>query len=75
MAQLAVSIFDNFQGYGQGFFRQQPNVNMFGNTFYTGFQNQGRNQEVSYNQHLRLDRVNSCIELRFKKLLRRTPCF
>ena len=34
-------------GQGQGFFRQQPTVNMHGNTFFTAFQNQnqgGRNQ-------------------------------
>ena len=50
-------------GYGQGFFRQQAQVNMHGNTFFNAFQNQGgRNQEVSYsNEHLQLDRANTTI--------------
>lgn len=66
---------NQFEGYGQGFFRQQPNVNMHGNTFFNAFQNQGRpNQEVSYN-HLDLDRVNGFIELRYKKNIKRTRCF
>ena len=35
------NLFDRFGGYGQGFFRQQPNVNMHGNTFFNSMQNQG----------------------------------
>jgi hypothetical protein len=69
-------MFDRFNGYGQGFFRQQPNVNMHGNAFFNAFQNQGRpNQEVSYNDHTDLDRVSGYVELRYKKALRRTRCF
>jgi hypothetical protein len=29
-----VATFDRFSGYGQGFFRQQPNFNMHGNQFF-----------------------------------------
>jgi hypothetical protein len=59
-------LFDRFNGYGQGFFRQQPQVNMHGNAFFNAFQNQGRpNQEVSYNDHTDLDRVSAFLELRY----------
>lgn len=51
---------NQFNGYGQGFYRQQPNINMHGNTFFNAFQNQGNNnQEVRYNNSIDLDRVNS----------------
>ena len=75
--QLNAAIMNQMGGYGQGMFRQQPNVNMHGNTFFTAFQNQGgRNQEVTYNnEHLQLDRANTTIELRFKKIVKRTRCF
>lgn len=67
---------DKFSGYGVGFFRQQPSLNMHGNTFFTAFQNQGRNnQEATYDQAPSLDRVNGFLELRFKKSVRRTRCF
>jgi hypothetical protein len=53
---------DRFAGYGAGFFRQQQNVNMHGNNFFNAFQNQGRNnQEVTYDERIDLDRVNSFI--------------
>ena len=32
---------DRFNGYGQGFYNQQPNVNMHGNVFFNAMQNQG----------------------------------
>lgn len=35
-------LMDRFGGYGQGYFRQQPQINMHGNTFFNAFQNQGR---------------------------------
>jgi len=55
-------IFDKLGGYGQGFFRQQPSMNMQGNNFFNAMQNQGRhNQEVTYNEHINLDRVNGFI--------------
>ena len=67
---------NRFEGYGQGFFRQQPNVNMHGNTFFNAFQYQGNpNQEVRYNDHMDLDRVNGQVELRYKKNIKRTRCF
>lgn len=76
MAQITSTFFDRFGGYGQGFFRQQPSINMHGNTFFSAFQNQGgRTQEVSYNDHLQLDRANTFMELRFKKITKRTRCF
>lgn len=51
---------NRFDGYGQGFFRQQPNINMHGNTFFNAFQNQGNHsQEIRYNNHIDLDRVNA----------------
>ena len=61
MNQVPAAIFDRFNGYGHGFFRQQPQINMHGNTFFNAFQNQGgRNQEVNYgNEHLQLDRANT----------------
>ena len=52
---------DRFNGYGQGFFRQQPTVNMHGNTFFNSLQNQGRTQEVSYNNQINLERVNAFV--------------
>ena len=77
MNQMGGLGMNQMAGLGQGYFRQQANVNMHGNTFLTAFQNQGgRNQEVSYNnEHLQLDRANTTIELRFKKIIRRTRCF
>lgn len=42
MMNLTNVMYDRFGGYGQGFYRQQPNINMHGNTFFTAFQNQGQ---------------------------------
>jgi hypothetical protein len=76
MMNLTNVMMDRFGGYGQGFYRQQPNINMHGNAFFNVNPNQGRNQEVSYNNdHLQLDRANTFMELRFKKTARRTRCF
>jgi len=36
---------NRFDGYGQGFYRQQPNINMHGNTFFNNYQNQGNNNQ------------------------------
>lgn len=63
-----------FDGYGQGFYNQMANVNMHGNNFFNS-QGQNRGHEVSYNRKNNLERVESIIELRFKKHVKRTRCF
>lgn len=67
--------FDRLGGYGQGFFRQQPQVNMHGNTFFNAMANQGRpNQELTYERQ-DLDRVSGFVELRVKKKVKGTRTF
>ena len=68
-------MYQNVMNYGQAFYRQQPQVNMHGNTFFNAFANQGAiNQEVSY-EHLDLDRVSSFVELRIKNKVKSTRTF
>ena len=65
----------NVINYGQSFYRQQPQIDMRGNTFFNALANQGAiNQEVSY-EHLNLDRVSSFVELRIKNKVKSTRTF
>lgn len=41
MMNFNADMMGRFGGYGQGFFRQQPSVNMHHNTFFNAMQNQG----------------------------------
>ena len=68
----------NMNMYGMGFHQRQQNVNMQGQNFFVPgmMQNFGSNRqaEVSLKKES-LERNQGYIEMRFKKVLKRTECF
>lgn len=66
-----------YGNYGAGFFQRPPNMNIQGQNFFVpGMMNMNQNNsriglEANY-QNATLERNNTYIEVRFKKLLKRT---
>lgn len=68
---------DMYNNYGYGLYNQQPNYSMGGHIFFNQIPNNPNrimNQEASY-EGKTMERINTLIELRFKKQIRRTQCF
>jgi hypothetical protein len=67
---------DMYSNYGAGLFNQNPTFSMTGHTYF--HQNQGNpnriTQEVNY-EGKSIERVNTVVELKFKKYLKRTQSF
>lgn len=67
---------DMYSNYGAGLFNQNPTFSMTGHTyFHQGQNNPNRiNQEVNYDSKS-MERVNTVVEMKFKRNLKRTLCF
>lgn len=69
---------DMYQNYGTGLYNQRPTVNMTGHTFYQanlGNPNRMNQEVISYDGKNMLERVNTKLQLRFKKNIKVTQAF